>query len=71
MSNKKVEALIRRVVQADAIEQSRLFMARSKELNKKPIPEESIIRLRKNIDNRKTKKRKRLIYSIFRDKDQK
>lgn len=71
MSNKKVEALMRRVVRADAVEQSKTFTERSKELNETPIPEESILRLRKTIDSRKMKKRKRSIYSIFRGKEQK
>ena len=71
MSNKKVEALMRRVVRADAIEQSITFTERSKELNETPIPEESLLRFRKTIDSRKIKKREHTIYSIFRDVDQK
>lgn len=71
MSNKKVEVLIRQVVRADAIEQSKTFAGRSKELSETPIPEESILRLRKTIDSSKMKKRKHPIYNIFRDKDQK
>lgn len=71
MSNKKVEALMRRVVRADAIEQSITFTKRSKELNETPIPEESLLRFRKTIDRRKIKKREHTIYSIFRDVDQK
>ena len=69
MSDKKVEALIQRVVRADAIEQSKTFTERSKELNKTPIPEESFLRFRKTIDSRKMKKRKHSIYSIFRGKE--
>lgn len=71
MSYKKMEALIRRVVRADAVEQSKTFTERSKELNKTPIPEESLLRFKKAIDSRKMKKRKRSLFSIFRDKRQK
>ena len=71
MSYKKMEALIRRAVQADAVEQSKTFTERSKELNKTPIPEESLLRFKKAIDSRKMKKRKRSLFSIFRDKRQK
>lgn len=71
MSDKKVEALIQRVVRADAIEQSKTFTERSKELNDTPIPEESLLRFKKAIDSRKMKKRKRSLFSIFRDKKQK
>jgi len=68
MSDKKVEALIRRVVRADAIEQSKTFTERSKELNETPIPEESLLRFRKAIDCWKMKKRRLSINSIFRNK---
>ena len=71
MSYKKMEALIRRAVQADAVEQSKTFTERSKELNKTPIPEESLLRFKKAIDSRKMKKRKHPIYNIFRDKGEK
>lgn len=71
MSNKKAEALMRRVVRADAIEQSKTFTKRSKELNETPIPEESLLRFRKTIDCRKMKKREHSIYNIFRDREEK
>lgn len=71
MSNKKVEALMRRVVRADAIEQSKNFMKRSQELNETPIPEESLLWFRKTIDSRKMKKREHSIYNIFRDREEK
>ena len=71
MSNKKVEALMRRVVRADAIEQSKTFTERSKELNETPIPEESLLQFRKTIDSRKMKKRELSIYNIFRDREKK
>ncbi len=71
MSYKKMEALIRRAVQADAVEQSKIFTERSKELSRIPIPEESLLRFRKAIDCWKMKKREHSIYNIFRDREEK